>query len=229
MTAASAGLPPPARSQGIPAPGAALVLLARRRLRERAGSRWSFGLGVLLAVGGSLSVLASVGAGAGGLSRTVAWVAVAAAWISGGLVALSAASGCHLTDRREGAEALVVLRGGSVRTLESARVLAAMAQVSLAIAVPVVVVGLVGSAAAGSVRGAALALGSIAASLVFAVATGVVVGGLAATCGRYGAGRGRWLLLVAVLMPWIVMDMAGAPVWSIPGGLDALLRMLGAA
>lgn len=224
MTAASAGLPPPPRAQGIPAPGAALVLLARRRLRERTGPRWSLGLGVSLAITGSISTLASLGSGGGG--SIVAWVAVAAAWLCGGLVALSAAGGCHLTDRAEGAEALVVLRGGSVRTFEAARVLAAMAQVSVAIAVPVAAVGLVATAAAGTVRGAGLALGSLLASLVFAAATGVVVGALAAACGRYGAGRGRWLLLGVVLVPWVVMDMVGAPVWSIPGGLDALLRML---
>lgn len=205
-----------------------LVALARLRLRGRRGRKAAAWLAVLLAGGGAVAILAAAlaGRGATGPADTALWVARTSAWLCGGLVALSAAGNVHLDDRRDGAEALVLLRGGSPRTLESARVLAAMIEVGLVILLPAMAVSLLAAALAGSPRAVLGALTSVVSTASFAVAAGVVVGGLAALCGRYGAGRGRWILAATVLGPWILMDALGEPGWSIPGALQSLLTIL---
>jgi hypothetical protein len=52
---------------------------------------------------------------------------------------------------------------------------------------------------------------------------GVTLGGLGAACGRVGHAQGRWLLVAAVVGPWMLADLAGHGAWSIPGALGAVL------
>jgi hypothetical protein len=129
-------------------------------------------------------------------------------------------------DRREGVEALAASRGISPAALDSARALAAMSAVGLAVGLPLAGLSLLEAALAG--RGAMMLhrLGVGLGALLFAAVAGVTLGGAGAVCGRLGRGRGRWLLAMVVLAPWLLADLAGHGAWSIPGALDATLDFL---
>jgi hypothetical protein len=156
---------------------------------------------------------------AGVVAEAAPWIA----WLSAVPLALAAALDHAAADRREGIVALAAARGISPSGLASARVLAAMAEITSAIGVPLVFLAIVTAAIAGSVEGAREGLAAALGAITFAAATGVTLGGIGAACARAGGPRGRTLFAAVILGPWILADLAGYGAWSIPGALSAVL------
>jgi hypothetical protein len=221
---------PPKRRAGLLRMRAviALIALARSRLASTGAGRAARLLAVLSIVGFAFAaVMLRVSDGADApLSGLTLTAARCLAWIAGAPLALAAAGDRTALDRREGIEALAAARGVSPAGLDAARVLAAMSAVGLAVGVPLAGLSVLATAIAG--RGAAMLhhAASGLGALIFAVIAGVTLGGAGAACGRLGRRRGRWLLAVVVLGPWVLADLAGHGAWSIPGALDAALDFL---
>lgn len=206
----------------------ALILLGRERLRQTSGGRWSALLGLLSMTGFGLIALVlraddGPGVALGGLFETAARVI---AWAAGAPLALAIAHDRGRADREAGIEALAASRGAGRSALEAARTAAAMLQSTLAVGLPLLILSILGVALAGSVSSALRHLGLAAGLVGFSILAGVTIGGVAAACGRLGGRRGRSLLAVVVLVPWILTDLAGLRAWSIPGALNAALSFI---
>ena len=201
------------------------VALARSRLRGLGGARAARALAWLAVLGfaGTAVVLRVSDGAEAPLSGLVVSATHWIAWLVGAPLALAVAEDRRAFDRREGVEALAAARGLSPTGLESARVLAAMAEIASSMGVPVLALSLLTASLAGAagvaLHRAALGLGAVG----FAVVAGVTLGGLGSACGRLGRARGRWLLAAIVLGPWMLADLAGHGAWSIPGALGAVL------
>jgi hypothetical protein len=144
-------------------------------------------------------------------------------WLAGAPLALAAAADRADADRRDGVEALAAAHGIPGPNLEAARMLAAMGAVAWAIGAPLVLLALLTAALAA--RGAVvMARAEVAlGAAVFAMASGVALGGLASICGRAARQKGGWLLVAVVVCPWALAELAGHGAWSLPGALDAVL------
>lgn len=205
----------------------ALIALARERLRQTKGGRWSALLGLLLVtVFGVVEIVLRVDGPDVSFGNLLGTASRAIAWAAGAPLALAIAHDRARADREEGIEALAASRGAGGRSLEVVRTAAAMLQETLAIGVPILVLALLGAALAGSVPSALRHLGLAAGLALFSVVAGVTIGGLAAACGRVGRARGRSLLAVLVLVPWVLTDLAGLRAFSIPGALNAALTFV---
>jgi hypothetical protein len=145
-------------------------------------------------------------------------------WLGAGPLVLGVAGPRAPNDRRDGIEALAAMRGHAPRDLGRARVVAAIVEIALRLAVPSAVL-CVAFAALAWRSGPALLMQAVALG-AFAALAGLVLGGLGALCSELGAGRGRALLLGVLLVPWAVGDVAGHPEWSIPGALGRVLVTL---
>jgi len=205
--------------------GRGLVALAARRLRASAGGRIATlaSIPVVLAFAGIAVALRSVDGSLAPLEGLVPTAARWLAWVVAAPLALAAARDRRLLDRREGLDALAAARGFSASAVESARALGAMTSITAALGVPLVVLTLFTAALAGSVGLAVARLGLAVLAAVFAVITGVTLGGLASICARAGRARGRLLFFTVVTGPWMLADLLGHGAWSIPGVLAAVL------
>jgi hypothetical protein len=206
----------------------ALIALARARLRQTKGGRWSALLGLLLlAAFGVIELIlrADEGPGVafGGLLETATR---AITWAAGAPVALAAAHNRARADRDEGIEALAASRGAGPRSLAAVRTFAAMLQATIAVGAPLVVLALLAVVLTGSVPSALRHLGLALGLAGFSLVAGVTIGGVAAACERVGGARGRSLLLAVVLIPWVLTDLVGLRAWSIPGALNAALTFV---
>jgi hypothetical protein len=201
------------------------VALARVRLRSSAGGRAARLMGGMVAAGFAVvAVVLRVSDGAeaqlSGLVITAAhWIA----WIAGAPLAFAAAEDRRAIDRAEGIDALAAARGVSAAGLESARLLAAMAEIARAIGLPLVLLAALTAGVADRSSVALHRAGLAAGAAAFAIIAGVTLGGFGAACGRIGRERGRWLLFAVIAGPWVLADLAGHGAWSIPGALGAAL------
>ncbi len=128
-----------------------MIALCRGRLFATPAGRAGRTLAALVAAGFAMAAVAlrvTDGADAS-LSGVTAAAAPWIAWIAGAALAYAAAEDRAATDRREGIEALCAARGISPAGLESARALAAMTAIALAIGAPLVFLSLVTAALAG--------------------------------------------------------------------------------
>jgi hypothetical protein len=132
------------------------------------------------------------------------------------------ASAPSARDRREGIDALVMLRGARASELVAARTLAAMTSTVLRIGVPAMLF-CAGLASLGVPRIAAMHATSLA---LFALGSGTLLAGVASLCGETAGARGRELFLLAVVVPWVVASLSTEPAWSIPGMLELALGAL---
>ena len=146
--------------------------------------------------------------------------------------AVAMAAGPHTTPNprpravRLRTRALIALcrsRLATSRACRAGRALAAMAAIASAIGVPLALLALFTAALAGHPGPALHRVGLGLGGVIFAVITGVTLGGAGAVCGRVGQARGRWLLLAVIAGPWALADLAGHGAWSIPGALGAVL------
>jgi hypothetical protein len=203
-----------------------LLALARERLRRSGGGRASSVFRILLFVGFAGAILL-VRASDGGDARLEGFVSAAAgwvAWLSGAPLALAVAQDHRAQGERDGIAALAAARGFSVRSLEGARVLGAMLEITLALGVPLVALAGLTAVVAGSAALAFARVGLALAAAAFAIVAGVTLGGISAACGQLGRARGRWLLFAVVAGPWMLADLTGHRSLSIPGALAAALR-----
>jgi len=197
----------------------AVVALCRRRLSARFGARLSWVLGG----GAAVVALALVVVGGEGLGtrelvvRAVRWIA----WLAAPPILLAVAGAPAERDRADGVDVLVGTHGVSPGRLGVARGMAAMVEVAYRIGWPAValcvLVALVGSAWP--------LLAMLPGLVLFAGWAGLVLGGIAAACGHFAGTRGRSLLLLVVLVPWVIADAWGAAGVSIVGAVDMMLSL----
>jgi hypothetical protein len=205
-----------------------LIALCRARVRATTGARVAVSGSTLVGIVSmvvAIVVRVSDGpdASLGGLVSTSArWVT----WVAGAPLALAVAHDRRALDRSEGIEALVLVRGFGAQALESARALGAMIQIALVIGTPIVLLASLSVALSGTIPAALARAPFVVGAAAFAAVAGVTLGGVATVCGSLGAGRGRWLLLAVVVLPWILASELGRSSWSIPGVLQAALAFL---
>jgi hypothetical protein len=128
-----------------------------------------------------------------------------------------AASWQARTDRTDGIDTLAALHGISPRMLGFARGLAATIEISWRMAL---FTTLLCASLATIVPSLALLVQGVG-LLLFAAIAGVTLGALGSACAHWGRARGRLLLSLVVLVPWVAADIWSQPGWSIPGVLDA--------
>lgn len=206
----------------------ALVALEVQRLRRAGFARVAVVCGTVVAVAFAAAVLVARhdGGGSASFASILRTAARSAAWVVGGPLALAAARDRASIELSDGIEALVATRGASRTALETARRVSAMVLGARVLGAPLLFVGVVAVAASGSIG--AVLVNSLAALavLAFAVVAGITLGAVGSACAGVGGGRGRSLLGIVVLGPWLAADLAGRTAYSIPGALDALLSML---
>lgn len=204
-------------------PSPALVALARARLRRSLGGRlgvlgaalvtsYAAVLGVVLSVSGEPPAWSSI------LVTSVRWLL----WLGVAPLCLAIANGRAARDRADGIEALAVLRGHPASELQTARLVAAIAEISRLIAVPTAVLCAFWTALSWPPTATIFAL--FAGLVGFSLFTGFLVGATADACSRLGGRRGRRLLLAVVLIPWVMADLGGGVSWSLPGLLELGLQ-----
>lgn len=205
----------------------ALVRLAASRLRKVRGAR----VGRLLALGvGIVGALVAVGLriadGPGAaVEGLVVGVGKWAMWIGAGSVALAAANGRTVADRRDGLELMAFSHGASPRTLSSARVVATSLEVARAAMTPSLVVGITALACSGSARTALVRALLLVVLGVFSALGGLSLGAIAAIADRARPAGGRGLFLAVVIAPWAALDLVGRGAFSVPGALGAVLSL----
>jgi hypothetical protein len=205
--------------------GSGLLALARARLRRSGGGRAASVFRILLFVGfaGAILVVRATDGGDAPLTGFIGAAARWVAWLVGAPLALAAAQDHHALDQRDGIAPLAAIRGFPPRSLEAARVLGAMLEITLALGVPLVALAGLTAAVAGSPALAFVRIGLGFAAAAFAIVAGVTLGGISAACGQLGRARGRLLLFAVVVGPWILADVTGYRSFSIPGALAAAL------
>jgi hypothetical protein len=158
------------------------------------------------------------------LGRLVVVAGRVLVWLAGFPLGLAAASALRSRDRDDGIEALAAGRGLNAHALAAVRVIAAMAQATLSIGAPLMVIAITTVALAGTARGVAHGLVVVMGSVLFGAVAGVTLGGLGAACARFAGSRGARAFLALILVPLALADLAGRPALSVTGALDAALR-----
>lgn len=201
------------------------ALWLRARLSRARGARWAryTGYAILGTFAGCAIALRSIDGRTAALEGYVVLAARVSAWLCGGLVALSASNQRAWTDRRDGVEALSAMRGVRGRALEAARVASVGMEITRAVLVPPLVVGVLTIALAGSASSAVARAGVVGVVALFAMVEGLVVGGVASLLDRLRPAGARGLLVAVVVVPWALLDLIGAPGLSVPGFLSGLL------
>jgi hypothetical protein len=201
------------------------VELVRTRLARTREARLGLVAGIATAaVFAAMAAVLRVGDGPSApLEGIIELGAASITWAAAMPTALAAARNRGVHDRVDGVEALAAARGIQARGLEAARAVAAMMQIARAIGIPLVGLALLTMALAGSLRGALARLGLAVWLAIFAAIAGVSLGSLATLCSRFGRRRGRLLLAVVVVVPWMLAALADSAVYSIPGALGAVL------
>jgi hypothetical protein len=204
------------------------VALSRSRLARSTLSRIGFVSGMSLAL--SLAVFAIVIRASDGpaapLDGLVDAGAASIAAVAAAPTTLAAAADRRTADREGGIEALVAMRGVHAAHLDLVRTYAAMLQIARTTALPLVTLAIT-LAALASTAGMALHRIGIALGLVgFSLVVGVALGSVAALSARIGGRRGKLTVTAIVLLPWIVGELFGRSLYSIPGALSAVLSLI---
>jgi hypothetical protein len=200
------------------------VRLSARAQRELWGIRltrlYAFGIGI------SYSALVFTGPLSAGIAPRLWMKALAtASWVAG-IGALSLARELAERDASQGVSALARLRGFGARELERARVAAGAIKLASTVAIPGTLVALTALLRWRSLAGAGTALALLLFTALYAALFGSTLAVLARACSKALPGRGRLLLLVVVLGPWLLASGIGVHLPSIPGGFAWLLTRL---
>lgn len=202
--------------------------LMRSRLAQTALSRVGFVSGMSLAL--SFAVFAIVVRASEGPSAPLDGLlevgAGSIACVAAVPTTLAIATDRRTADREGGIEALVAMRGVHIAQLELARVYAAMVHLARTTAFPLLTLATVIAALASNGAIVLHRLGVVLGLGVFAVMVGVVLGSVATFSARVGKTRGKLLVTAIVLLPWIVGEVFGRGIYSIPGALDAALSLI---
>ena len=212
------------RSGGAPPFSRALVRLCESSQKQlwalRLGRLYGFGIGF------SYAVLALVGpASLGSSTKLWARCLVSVSWVAG-IAALSLATDLAARDAAQGLTGLARLRGFGEHQLERARTLAGSLRLATTVLVPGLMVSVASVLRFRTLPSALLALGLAVLTLPYAALVGAILAPLARACHYLVPGRGRLVLLVIGLGPWLVAAGTGANIPSIPGALGWLLDHL---
>jgi hypothetical protein len=209
----------------------ALVTLLRGALARR----WGVRAARIYAVMVSISVTATIWYLArtyGPDVTTVSLVARASAlltWIAGGIAALALAVPPKDTALVSGVVALASSRGLDDRAIARAEMVATIRLLGEVIVVPITFIAIFVSliVAGGRLDGA---IWPILGSVLFGLVAAGVLGAVVSLCRRWGGSRGRTLLTVVVLVPWILAEgllpKSSAELLSIPGLLGRIWQTL---
>lgn len=205
----------------------ALIALLCERLRQSRGGRWStaLALSLMTAFGLFALILRAVDGPSASLGKVVIGAAKLITCLASAPIAFSAAHDRARIDRDDGIEALAESHGVDRHVLRAIRAAAAMYQTALSIGLPILILSillvLLSGTSALAIRNLSLMLGLS----LFSILAGFTIGAIADLCGRIGMARGRSMLALIVLIPWLLSDLAEKP-WSIPGALHAALNWL---
>lgn len=202
----------------------ALVRLCNRSLQQpwglRLGRLYAFGIGV------SYALVALVGPETLAVSSKL-WVRClgTASWVAG-VGALSLATDLAARDAAQGITGLARLRGFGESELERARQVAGAIKLGTIVLVPGLLLSLASAARFRSLPAALLALSLGVLTIPYAALVGAVLALLARACQRVLPGRGRLLLLLVGLGPWLLAAGLGVKVPSLPAGFSWMLEHL---
>jgi hypothetical protein len=209
----------------------ALVILLRGALARR----WGVRAARIYAVMVSISVTATIWFLArrfGPDTTTVSLVARSAAlltWIAGGIATLALAVPPKDTALVLGIAALASAHGIDDRTIARAEMAATIRLLGEVIVVPVTGIALFVSliVAGGRLDGG---IWPILGSVLFGLVAAVLLGIVTSACRTWGGPRGRTLLMVVVLVPWLLTELLlptrVAELLSIPGFLGRVWQVL---
>jgi hypothetical protein len=191
-------------------------------------SLWGLRLGRLYGFGIGLSYAVMVFVGPASLTAsTKLWsrALATASWVAG-VGALSLATELASRDATQGLTGLARLRGFGEQQLERARVVAGALRLSTTVATPGLMLALALLLRFRTLHGSLLALGLAVASLPYAALVGFSLAALGRACSHWLPGRGRLLLSLVVLGPWLLGSGLGVPLPSLPGAFAWLLDHL---
>jgi hypothetical protein len=209
----------------------ALIILLRGALGRRWGVRAARIYAVMVSISATATIWILVRAFGPDLT-TVSLVARSSAlltWIAGGIAALSLAAPPKDAALALGIAALASSRGHDDKTIARAEMAATIRLLGEVIVVPVAGIALFVSLiiAGGRLDGA---IWPILGSVLFGVVAAALLGIVTSACRRWGGPRGRTLLMVVVLVPWILSEallpMRGAQLLSLPGLLGRIWQTL---
>jgi hypothetical protein len=221
LTTSLTATSPGPRASALPR---ALVKMSAQAQRQLWGIRltrlYAIGIGVSYSV---LVLTAPLDAGL--VPRLWLKCLTLASWVSG-VGALSLARDLVERDVTQGLAALARLRGFGTRALERARVAAGAIKLSTTVAIPGLLVSLSALLRFRSAAAALTSLGLCLFTLAYAALLGTTLAALARACSRALPGRGRLLLLLVALGPWLLAAGISIPLPSIPGAFGWLLSRL---
>jgi hypothetical protein len=204
------------------------VALSRSRLARSTLSRIGFVSGMSLAL--ALVVFAIIVRASDGpaapLDGLVHAGAASIACVAAAPPTLAAAVDRRTADREDGIEALSAMRGIHAAHLDLVRTYAAMMHIARTTALPLVTLAVAIAALASSAGMAFQRLAVALGLLAFATIVGVVLGSVSALSARIGGRRGKLVVSAIVLLPWIVGELFGRGIYSIPGALSATLSLI---
>jgi hypothetical protein len=189
---------------------------------------WGLRLGRLygIGVGVSYALVALVGPESMAVSSKLwARCLATASWVAG-VGALSLATDLAARDAAQGITGLARLRGFGEHELERARQVAGALKLGTTVLVPGVLLSLASAVRFHSLPSALLALSLAVLTLPYAALVGSVLALLARACQRILPGRGRLLLLVVGLGPWLLAAGLDAKVPSLPAAFGWVLEHL---
>ena len=186
----------------------------------RLGRLYGYGIGL------SYAVLALVGP-ASIATSTKLWARclATASWVAG-VGALSLATDLASRDAAQGLTGLARLRGFSEPQLERARLFAGALRLSTTVLVPGLMLSIAALLKFRSLQAGLLALCLAVLTLPYAALVGGVLAALARASHRLLPGRGRLVLLLLGLGPWLVALGTGAHLPSVPAAFGWLLDNL---
>ena len=209
--------------KALPVPRS-LVRLCQQAQRTlwglRLGRLYGFGIGLTYAV------LMLVGPPTP-LTATKLWARalVTASWVAG-VGALSLATELAARDATQGITGLARLRGFGEAELERARTLAGALRLTTTVATPGLMFALASLISFRTLHGTLVSLALALFTLPYAALVGGSLSLLARGCSSWLPGRGRLLLLVLVLGPWLLGSGLQMPLPSLPGAFGWLLEQL---
>lgn len=186
----------------------------------RLGRLYGFGIGL------SYAVLVFLGP-ASPATTTKLWARAlaTASWVAG-VGALSLATELAARDATQGITGLARLRGFGEAELERARTAAGALRLTTTVATPGLMFALASLLCFRTLHGTLVSLALAVLTLPYAALVGGSLSLLARACSGWLPGRGRLLLLLLALGPWLLASGLQVPLPSLPGAFGWLLDHL---
>lgn len=186
----------------------------------RLGRLYGFGIGLTYAVLMFLGPPSPVTA-----TKLWARALATASWVAG-VGALSLATELAARDATQGITGLARLRGFAEAELERARTVAGALRLTTTVATPGLMFALASLLCFRNLHGTLVSLALALFTVPYAALLGGSLALLARGCSSWLPGRGRLLLMVLVLGPWLLSSGLQVPLPSLPGAFGWLLDHL---